>query len=80
MILKYDEQYIVKSRKWNSARRKFETEDVKTNMIVCDELVPLDPQMEGQFEFYVPSSEIFNGFVFENGCWNFYKNADVRNW
>jgi hypothetical protein len=79
MVLKYEDQYLIKNKKWNSSTKIFETERVKEWMIVCDELIPLDPQLEGQYEYYVPSSEVFNGFVFKDGTWNFYKNVDVRN-
>jgi hypothetical protein len=79
MILTYDEQYLVTDKKWNPSKKIFETGRVKKRMIVCDDLVPLDPQLEGQYEYYVPSSEDFNGFVFKDGKWNFYKNVDVRN-
>ena len=79
MILTYDDQYLTKNKKWDSSQKKFESEREKARMIVCDELIPLDSQFEGQFEYYVPSSEVYNGFVFKNGYWYFYKNVDARN-
>jgi hypothetical protein len=79
MLLIYDEQYLVNHKKWNAGKKQFEKELEKARMIVCDELIPSDPQFEGQYEYYVPSSEVFNGFVFKNGMWNFSKNIEVRN-
>jgi hypothetical protein len=79
MVLTYDDQYLIKNKKWNSSKKQFESDREKVYMIVCDELIPMDPQFEGQFEYYVPSSEVFNGFVFNAGNWNFYQNVDVRN-
>jgi hypothetical protein len=79
MLLTYDNQYIVKNKKWNSSKKQFETDREKAWMIVCDELVTPDPQFEGQFEYYVPSSETFNAFLFKDDKWNFIKNVDVRN-
>jgi hypothetical protein len=79
MLLAYDNQYLMKNKKWDSSTKQFRSDREKTWMIVCDELIPLEPQFEGQFEYYVPSSEVFNGFVFKDGKWNFYKNVDVRN-
>jgi hypothetical protein len=79
MVLTYDDQYLIINKKWNSSRKQFESERKKASMIVCDELIPLDSQFEGRFEYYVPSSEIYNGFVFKKGYWYFYKNVDVRN-
>jgi len=79
MLLTYDNQYIIKNKKWNPTKKQFENEREKAWMIVSDELVPPDPQLEGQFEYYMPSSEIFNAFIFNEGKWNFIKNVDVRN-
>jgi hypothetical protein len=79
MVLIYDKQYLTKSKRWDSSKNQFIIDREKTWMIVCDELIPIQPQFEDQFEYYVPSSEIFNGFVFKDGKWNFYKNVDVRN-
>jgi hypothetical protein len=79
MFLNYDEQYLPAKKKWNPSRKQFETDLVKTFMIVCDELIPPDPQLEGLYEYYVPSSETFNGFVFTDGCWHYYQNIDARN-
>lgn len=79
MVLIYDNQYLTKSKRWDSSKNQFIIDREKTWMIVCDELMPIQPQFEDQFEYYVPSSEIFNGFVFRDGKWNFYKNVDVRN-
>jgi hypothetical protein len=79
MVLTYDNQYLIKNKKWNSTKKQFETDREKAWMIVCDELIPMEPLFEGQFEYYVPSSEVFNAFIFKNGRWNFMKNVDVRN-
>lgn len=79
MLLTYDNQYLIKNKKWNSSKNQFEIDRKKEWMIVCDELIPMEPLFEGQFEYYVPSSEVFNAFIFKNGKWNFIKNVDVRN-
>jgi hypothetical protein len=79
MLLTFDDQHITQKSKWNPSKRKFESKTEKISMIVCDELIPMDPQSEGKFEFYIPSSEVFNGFIFNDGCWYFHKNVDVRN-
>jgi len=79
MFLDYDEQFLHEKKKWNPSKKQFETENTKKHMIVCDELVPQDPILEGQFEYYIPSSEIFNGFSFINGFWTYFRNIDARN-
>jgi len=38
-------------------------------MIVFDHLVPLRPELEGQYQFYYPYSEKGNGFTFDDGRW-----------
>ncbi|PLW92563.1 MAG: hypothetical protein C0592_10120 [Marinilabiliales bacterium] len=42
-------------------------------MIVFDELVPMRPELEGQYQFYYPLSAEGNAFYFDNGRWNFRK-------
>jgi hypothetical protein len=79
MLLDYDQQFLPEKKKWNPSRKQFESVHNKTHMIVCDELVPQEPILEGQYEYYIPSSEVFNGFVFMNGYWSFYRNIDARN-
>jgi hypothetical protein len=68
MLLRPDEQ-LVKSGQTTK----------KTRMIMCDRLVPLDPRLEGQTDFYVPASDIFDGFVLVNGYWKFIRNIEGRN-
>jgi hypothetical protein len=79
MILAYDEQVLKKNTEWNASKKQYESEDNRTKMIVCDELIPMEPQLEGMYEYYIPSSEVYNGFVFEEGFWYLYRNVDVRN-
>jgi len=79
MILRYEKQYIVTSKRWNARKREFEYTREKALLIVCDRLVPADPQLEGQYEYYIPAGEVIDGFVFSDGCWNFIEDVDVRN-
>jgi len=48
-------------------------------MIVFDHLLPLDPQLEGQYKFYVPSSETAEGFIYENFSWKYVPEFDALN-
>lgn len=43
-------------------------------IIVFDRLQPLRPELEGQFQFYVPEVNVIDGFVFENGKWKIIKD------
>ena len=79
MLVNYDEQYLPQQKKWDPGKKRFEVEQLKAMMIVCDELIPQEPQMEGLFEYYIPAADTFNGFLFQNGTWNFIRNIDARN-
>lgn len=79
MVLEYGKQGIFTDKKWNAARQRFETERITEKMIVCDHLVPIDPQMEGKFQYYRPSSEAMDGFVLRMGCWTQITGVDARN-
>lgn len=77
MALRYDRQaYTERFRKKGKGiveKQHFE------EMIVFDRLMPMHPSMEGQFAFYVPETNIVDGYIFQNGRWNFIPNIDARN-
>ncbi len=75
--LKYDDQAFYIRKK--SKKRKKNIKRINERMLVFDRLVPMDPNLEGQYEFYVPETNIFDGFVFYNGKWVFIKEVDARN-
>ena len=79
MSLKYEAQSINSDKKWNSKKRVFDYTARDASLIVFDRLVPLDSQLEGQYQFYVAAGDVFDGFEFNNGCWNFVKDIDSRN-
>ncbi len=47
-------------------------------VIVFDRLVPAVAGMEGQYRFYVPEANVFDGMVFEAGRWRLIRDLDVR--
>jgi len=79
MLLRYEEQQVVLSKTWDPKSRSFRTKSQKTFLIVCDRLSPPDPQLEGQYEYYMPAGDLMDGFLFREGCWYFMKDIDVRN-
>lgn len=79
MSLKYEEQPVKVTRKWNAATRTFDEKLELRNIIVFDRLLPLDPLLEGQFQYYVPSGDQYDGFAFEKGYWVFLESVDARN-
>jgi hypothetical protein len=48
-------------------------------MIIFDNLVPLEPGMVGQRQFYVPEGNIVSGFRFTGGKWRYMEDIDARN-
>ena len=80
MILRFDQQTILTGKKeWNSRRKAYDYEKRNVMMIVCDQLGPLLEPQEGQPVYNVPLGENFDGFLFENGNWNFIRNISAKN-
>lgn len=79
MVLTYEKQAVVTGKKWNASSRQFESERIREMMIVCDRIVPMDPKMVGRYEYYIPSSDVMDGYLFSDGCWKIVREVDVRN-
>lgn len=48
-------------------------------IIVFDRLAPTQSFLEGNFQFYVPETNIFDAFIFDSGKWEFIEEVDARN-
>jgi len=77
-----------KSNKAISADKKVaaKVKTTRARMIIFDRLSPVDARtskyvanLEGQYQFYVPETNIYDAFIFENGRWVFVKDVDARN-
>lgn len=81
MNLKYDNQQYKEKKKLKKPLKGkwYEIVNVKTDMIIFDRLVPIDPSLDGQKQFYVPETNIYDAFVFINGKWVFVEDVDARN-
>ncbi|TRZ69930.1 MAG: hypothetical protein D4R97_09085 [Bacteroidetes bacterium] len=79
MNLRYQMQVIPGNPVWNKKKRVYESSDHSYHMIVFDHLMPMYPQLEGQYKFYVPASETAEGFVYMNYAWKYIKEFDARN-
>jgi len=76
MSLKYDNQYtVIPSQKNKNKTQKRERAD----LIVFDRLAPIDESLSGQYEFYVPETNVVDGFIFIDEKWVFVKDIDARN-
>ncbi len=79
MLLKYEEHIISTEKKWNAKKRDFDARIKRGMMIVCDKLIPLDPQFEGQYQYYVPAGETCDSFQVVDGSWHFVRGVETRN-
>ncbi len=93
MALRYEKQYLDNVVKTNKKRKESNRKVVRselrkdlTYMIIFDRLSPLDPRtrqeipsLEGQYQYYVPETNIFDAFLFQKGKWYFIKDVDARN-
>jgi len=85
MTLRYEKQYmhvIAQSKDKKTQKDKVKIEP----MIVFDNLIPLDtrlspdhPDLIGQYQFYVPETNVLNGFILIDGRWYFVRDIDARN-
>ncbi len=79
MALKYENQVIEADRQWNKSKRTFESTRKEILMIVLDRMVPPDPGLEGQFQYYIAAGDVFDGFMLKNNAWVFVPGIDARN-
>ncbi len=56
----------------------FKTESGRHDMVVFDRLAPLQERLKGNFQFYVPEANIFDGLYFSEGKWNLVRDVDAR--
>lgn len=71
-----------KNNKWKKQKaeeKKINRKKIKAKMIIFDRLVPLDLSLEGQYQFYVPVTHIYDALIFQKGKWVFIKDIDARN-
>jgi len=81
MNLKYDDQEYQEKVKIKNPKKgkRFDVKNIKSSMILFDRLVPLSPSLEGQKQFYVPETNIYDAFIFIKGKWVFVEDIDARN-
>lgn len=76
LSLKFEEQtYWIKKQQGKKVVNKSYEEE----MIVFDHLTPMDPSLEGQFRFYVPSGDVYDAFRYKDGNWLFMEDIDAKN-
>lgn len=55
------------------------TRQAMTPMIVFDRLMPMQKNLKGQHQHYVPEGEVFDGLIFRDGKWLLEEDVDARN-
>jgi hypothetical protein len=78
MSLKFEKHEMAVNKIWNAKKKGFDTCVIDAPMIVCDHMIPLDPELTGQFQYYVAAGDIFDSFVFKNNIWSFFSGIELR--
>jgi hypothetical protein len=73
-LLRYDFQYLVTAQHRDGSPVK-----KKMGMIVMDRLVPIDSRLKGRYEYYVPSGETYDAYIFNHGFWQLVEDVLTGN-
>ena len=66
MVMRYESFILEQSRR-------------PQEIIIFDRMAPSHSFMRGSYQFYVPETNIFDAFMFEDGNWIFIPDVDARN-
>jgi hypothetical protein len=77
--LKYENHLVKTTGRWNSKKRNYDYTIEDAWFIVFDRIVPLDPGLEGQYQYYVGSGDKIDGFRFNHHTWNYIEEIDRGN-
>lgn len=66
------------------AQQKISKEDVDNKeyikkMIIFDRLVPSSENMEGFYSYYIPATNVYDGFIYKKKKWIYFPDVDARN-
>ena len=79
MILRYDYQAYSEPVGTPKPRQKQKETLIKANMIVFDRLVPRNPEVSANPEFYVAAGGVYDALVWLNGRWTLKIDIMARN-
>ena len=72
LYLNYENQeYLVSTGKYNPKTHDYDYKRLRCDMIIFEELVPMDEAMKNVSAFMVPESSLNQGFIEEDGRWMF---------
>lgn len=78
--LKYEKQsYDVSTGKRDPKTRRMIYESKEADMIIFEQLIPLEEGLEGVAAYQVPESSLNQGFIQDNGKWLFLSSVKGRN-
>ncbi|MDR1757502.1 MAG: hypothetical protein LBR51_00875 [Bacteroidales bacterium] len=79
LTLRYDKQiYKVKSEKKDPKTHRAVEEPVENDMIVFNQLIPMDNKMPEIPAFMVPETSLNQGFIYQNYKWVYIPNVEAR--
>lgn len=80
LYLNYENQeYLVSMGKFNPKTHDYDYKRLRCDMIIFEELVPMDEAMKNVSAFMVPESSLNQGFIEEDGRWMFQKSVRGSN-
>lgn len=80
LYLNYENQeYLVSTGKFNPKTHEYDYKRLRCDMIIFEELVPMDEAMKNVSAFMVPESSLNQGFIEEDGRWMFQKSVRGSN-
>ena len=80
LYLNYEyQEFLINTGKYNPLTRDYDYKRQKCNMIIFEELIPMDESMPAVPAFIVPESSLNQGFIEEDGKWFFLKNVRGSN-
>jgi hypothetical protein len=79
MALSFSEMALPADAKSAALLKQSSLKGKTAMMIVFDRLVPLDPLMDKQYQYYVPEADTYDAFVYGKDTWIFLQGVDARN-
>lgn len=80
MTLSFDKQtYNLSTGKRDPKTKRMISKQITTDMIVFDRLAPLNENLSGVPEFYVPETNVIDAFIPSQGRWTFVQDIEARN-
>ena len=78
--LHYDKQaYTKRSDKRDAKTKKYMTDTIAGDMIIFNQLIPMDESLQTISQFMVGEASLHDAFVEKEGKWVFYSNVVARN-